>query len=240
MCIMIVTPRKQVANVPYNTAKVSDKGKYLQGVLELFGNLTLAYAVFKNPYWRSMFDTLSKNTNAEQNMQVSVANKLKKLIDGSEPLTSKNQKAIEALAAQTVNIANNLTIKQKEFPLMAFEREAKEWESKYIERVKSKDNYSENDLIGLRFSSEDIKDSLSQLTEKNIIQIGVNPQCPNCGMTNWCHVDDIGQQLICQGCRISFPLKPELDWQYRLNNLVHAATASHGTIPLILVFRPIT
>lgn len=228
-------PRVQVTTRPYSHANLSDKGKYLQGVLELFGNLTLAYAVFKNPYWRSMFDILSKNTNAEQNMQVSVANKLKKLIDGSEPLTSKNQKAIEALAAQTVNIANNLTIKQKEFPLMAFEREAKEWESKYIERVKSTDNYSENDLIGLRFSSEDIKDSLSQLTERNIIQIGVNPQCPNCGMTNWCHVDDIGQQLICQGCRMPFPLKPELDWQYRLNNLVYAATASHGTIPLILV-----
>ena len=61
-----------------------------------------------------MFDILSKNTNAEQNAQVSVANKIRKLIDGSEPLTSNNQKAIEALAAQTVNIAKKLTIKQKE------------------------------------------------------------------------------------------------------------------------------
>ena len=95
-------------------ADVSDKGKYLQGVLELFGNLTLAYEVFRNPYWRSMFDILSKNTNAEQNAQVSVTNKIRKLIDGSEPLTSNNQKAIEALAAQTVNIAKKLTIKQKE------------------------------------------------------------------------------------------------------------------------------
>ena len=54
-------------------------------------------------------------------------------------------------------------------------------------------------------------------------------------MTNWYHVDDIGQQLICQGCRIPFPFQPELDWQYRLNNLVHAAHAQHGSTPLILV-----
>ena len=47
-----------------------------------------------------MFDILSKNTNAEQNAQVSVANKIRKLIDGSEPLTSNNQNSIEALAAQ--------------------------------------------------------------------------------------------------------------------------------------------
>ena len=228
-------PRKQVTTVPYYNAKVSDKGKYLQGVLELFGNLTFAYYRFRNPYWRSMFDILSKNTNAEQSMQVSVTNKLRKLIDGSEPLTSNNQKAIEALAAQTVNIAKKLTIKQKESPFKAFTAEAGEWKDKYIEGVKSKENYSENALIGLRFSSENVKNSLFQLTERNIIQIGVKPQCPNCGMTNWFHVDDIGQQLICQGCRIPFPFQPELAWQYKLNNLAHVAYAQHGTTPLILV-----
>ena len=58
--------------------------------------------------------------------------------------------------------------------------------------------------MGFGFRPEDMKNALSQLTEKNIIQIGVKPQCPNCGMTNWYHVDDIGQQLICQGCRIPF------------------------------------
>lgn len=228
-------PRTQITKTEYYHADLSDKGKYLQGVLELFGNLTFAYYMFRNPYWRSIFDILSKNTNAELNAQISVTNKLKKLIDGSEPLTSDNEKAIDALAAQTVNMANNLTIKQKEFPLKAFKREAEVWKNKFIEGVKSRENYSENALIGLRFSTEDIKNSLSQLTEKNIIQIGVRPQCPNCGTTNWYHVDDIGQQLICQGCRFSFPFLPELTWQYRLNNLVHAATASHGTIPLILV-----
>ncbi|MDE0086271.1 MAG: hypothetical protein OXU23_11195, partial [Candidatus Poribacteria bacterium] len=162
-------PRTQITKTEYYHADVSDKGKYLQGVLELFGNLTFAYYMFRNPYWRSMFDILSKNTNAELNAQISVANKLKKLIDGSEPLTSDNQKAIDILAAQTVNMANNLTIKQKDFPLKAFKGEAEVWKDKYIEGVKSRENYSENALIGLRFSTEDIKNSLSQLTEKNII-----------------------------------------------------------------------
>ena len=228
-------PRAQITTAPYRRANVSDKGKYLQGVLELFGNLTFAYYIFRNPYWRSMFDILSKNTDAEQSTQVAVVNKLKKLIKRFGPLTFDNQNAIELLAMQAVNRAKDLTLKQKEFPLKAFKREAKIWRDKYIEGVKSTDSYSENDLIGLRFSSEDIKNSLSQLTERNIIQIGVKPQCPNCGMTNWYHVDDIGQQLICQGCRIPFPFQPELDWQYRLNSLAHAAHASQGTTPLILV-----
>ena len=227
-------PRTQVKTTKYSRVDVSDKGKYLQGVLELFGNLTYAYYMFRNPYWRSMFDILSKNTNAELNAQVSVANKIRKLLGRSGPLTSGNQNAIESLSTQIVNLAKDLTLKQKESPLKVFEREAKVWKDKYTEGVKSSDNYSENELIGLRFSSEDIKSSLLQLTQRNIIQIGVRPQCPKCGMTNWYHVDDIVQQLVCQGCRFPFPLHPELTWQYRLNNLAHVAYAQHGTTPLIL------
>ena len=218
--------RVQVTTVPYYRSDISDKGKYLQGVLELFGNLTFAYEVFRNPYWRTMFDILSKSTLAEQSAEESIINKLKKLIDRSEPLTSANQRAIESLAAQIMNLAKNLTLtlKQKEFPFDAFMKESKTWQEKFIEDVKSTGNYSEGDL-----------DALSRLTQRNIIQIGVKPQCPNCGMANWYHVDDISQQLTCQGCRVPFPLKPELTWQYRLNSLVHAAYALHGTTPVILV-----
>ena len=228
-------PRTQVTTTDYSRANVSDKGKYLQGVLELFGNLTLAYEVFRNPYWRSMFDILSKNTNAEQNAQVSVANKIRKLIDRSGPLTAGDQNDIESLAIQAINLAKNLTLKQKESPFKAFTAEAGEWKDKYVEGVKSTDNHTENDLISHRFSPNDVRNALSGLTQRNIIQIGVRPQCPNCGMTNWYHVDDIGQQLICQGCRIPFPFQPELAWQYKLNNLAHVAYAQHGTTPLILV-----
>lgn len=228
-------PRAQVTTAPYYHSEVSDKGKYLQGMLELFGNLTFAYEVFRNPYWRSMFDLLSKNPRSEQNAQVSVANKLKKLINRSGPLTFGNQNAIESLATQVVNLARNLSLKQKEFPFKVFTAESEKWRDTFIENVKSTGNYSERDLIGFGFRSEDVKDALSQLTERNIIQIGVRPQCPNCGLTNWYHIDDIRQQLTCQGCRVPFPVHPELTWQYRLNSLVHAAYALHGITPMILV-----
>ena len=228
-------PRVKVTTVPYYRSDISDKGKYLQGVLELFGNLTFAYEVFRNPYWRTMFDILSKSTLAEQSAEESIANKLRKLIDRSEPLTSANQRAIESLAAQIMNLAKNLTLKQKEFPFDAFTKESKTWREKFIEDVKSTGNYSESDLMDFGFRREDVKDALSRLTQRNIIQIGVKPQCPNCGMANWYYVDDISQQLTCQACRVPFPLKPELTWQYRLNSLVHAAYALHGTTPVILV-----
>ena len=222
-------PRTQFAISPYNLAEVSDKGKYLQGVLELFGNLTLANHVLSNPYWRAIFDALSKNTRAEQHAHKAIANKLRKQIRQSGTLTVENQSAIESLTAHIIDEAKKLDFTQKAFPFRKFTQEAKRWQQKYAEHM----GPVEEDLIGFR--SEDVKGALQQLTRRNIIQIGIRPHCPRCGLAQWYHVDDIGQHLTCQGCRIQFPIHPELTWHYRLNELIQAAHAMHGTTPVIMI-----
>ena len=228
-------PRTQLVTAPYYLAEPSDKGKYLQGVLELFGNLTFAYEILRNPYWRTMFDVLSKNINAEQHAHEFIANKLKKEIGRSRPLTVDNSAAIGSIAKLLVNEAKKLDFKQKEFPFEEFTQEAERRQEKYIEKMKSAGNQSEMDMANFGFRQEDVKIALAQLTQRNIVQIGINPHCPRCGLAQWYHVDDIGQHLTCQGCRIQFPLHPELTWHYRLNELIHAAHALHGTTPVILV-----
>ena len=114
-------------------------------------------------------------------------------------------------------------------------QEAEDWRDKYTESITLPDNQDEMEMLDFHFGEEAVRRSLTGLTERNVIQIGVKPRCPSCGMASWIHVDDIGQQLTCQGCRSPFPLDPELTWQYRLNSLVHAAYTSHGTTPVILV-----
>ena len=225
-------PRTQFAtSPPYNSVEISDKGKYLQGVLELFGNLTRANEVLSNPYWRAMFDTLSKNTRAEQNAHEFITNKLKKEIGRSNLID--NQVAIESIAKLVVNEAKKLDLKQKEFPFNEFTQEAENWRKEYIGNMMPVNEQPEEDVIGFR--SEDVKGVLQQLARRNIIQIGIRPRCPRCGLAQWYHVDDISQHLTCQGCRIQFPLHPELTWHYRLNGLIQAAHALHGTTPVILI-----
>ena len=226
-------PRTQLVEERYYLAEPSDKGKYLQGILELFGNLTFAYQVLKNPYWRAMFDALSKNTRAEQHAHEAIANKLKKQIGRSGTLTVKNQSAIESLTAHIINEAKKLDLKQKELPFDGFMQEVKQWRKEYIKNVQVADDQSEEDILGFR--PEDVEVALAQLTQRNIVQIGIKPHCPRCGLAQWCYIDDIGQHLTCQGCRIQFPLHPEPTWYYRLNELTRAAYASHGTTPVILV-----
>ena len=226
-------PRTQLVTAPYYSTELSDKGKYLQGVLELFGNLTFAYNVLRNPYWRAIFDALSKDTRAEQHAHEFIANKLRKEIGRSGSLTVNNQAAIESVAKLLVNEGKKLDLKQKEFPFDEFMREAEHWRKEYMANVKGAADQSEEYTIGFR--SEDVGNRLAQLTQRNIIQTGIKPHCPRCGLAQWYYVDDIVQHLTCQGCRSQFPLQPEPTWHYRLNELIRAAHALHGTTPVILV-----
>lgn len=106
---------------------------------------------------------------------------------------------------------------------------------KEMEHLSESDHASEMTMFDFGFGEEDVKRKLAELTQRNIIQIGVKPRCPNCGKVHWYHVDDIGQHVTCQGCRSQFPLHPELTWHYRLNSLIHAAHALHGITPAVLV-----
>ena len=159
---------------------------------------------------------------------------MKKLIRREGSLTDENSDAIKRLTAHIINESKKLDLKQKEFPFDEFTQEAKHWQEKYKKNMMSANNQSGVDLEW-DFRPENVKDTLEQLTRRNIVQVGVRPRCSRCGMAHWYHVDDIRQHLTCQGCRIQFSLHPELTWHYRLNELIHAAHALHGTTPVILV-----
>ncbi|MDE0300739.1 MAG: hypothetical protein OXN17_19040 [Candidatus Poribacteria bacterium] len=227
-------PRTRLVVRPYASTETSDKGKYLRGMLELFGNLAFAFEVLGNPYWRAMFDALSKTSLAEQYAYEAVANKMEKLIGQSDPLAD-NPRAINSLSKIVINESKKLDLKQKELPFDKFMQETKYWWKKAVAHLSEFEDESEMTMVDLGFGKKDVKHKLGQLTQQNIIQIGVKPRCSTCGMVHWYHVDDIGQHLTCQGCRSQFPLHPELTWHYRLNSLIHAAHALHGATPVILV-----
>lgn len=226
-------PRASLPMRPYDSTETSDKGKYLYGVLELFGDLTFANETLRNPYWRAVLDALSKNNRAEQHAHESIANKLRKTIGQSDSLVD-NSEAIESISKIVINESKKLDLKQQEFSIKEFMKEAKYWKEKDKKRMlPSGDGEMEMEDFGFR--QKDVESKLEQLTQRNIIQIGVKPRCPTCGMAHWYHVDDIREHLTCRGCRIQFPLKPELEWHYRVNGLIHAAHALHGITPAVLV-----
>lgn len=65
--------------------------------------------------------------------------------------------------------------------------------------------------------------------------MGFEQKCPRCGSVNWFLIDEVRQNLICDGCRYNFSLSAEPAISYRLSSLVRQGIFTHGLVPVVLV-----
>lgn len=213
---------------PYYLVRRSDKGRYLSGLLDLFGGLYPAANCLEEGYWRRMFDLMSGRTpQADAKQLEAVRNALRKRLKANRTEFFENDKAMSWLANYVLKVARSLPASSRELDFHVFEEQAKQemLDFKALPETQGSWAYSQKDLVN----------ALTDLTECGILLIGIKARCPSCGYRAWHHIDDAKQNLRCGGCNAVFPMPPEQRWYYRLNSLVRAAHAEHGLLPVVLV-----
>ncbi len=219
---------KAPGRTPYGYAQRSEKGRYLSGVLELFGGLHPATASLEERYLRRMFDLLSGRTaHKDADRLNEVGNALRKRLGANRAEFYKDDKAMTWLANYVLKLARSLPASSRDLEFHIFEEHAKQEMDDFNAR-------RPGDKLWL-YSREDLTNVLAGLTERGVLLIGVQARCTSCGYLAWHHIDDAKQTLLCGGCNAAFPMEPEQPWSYRLNSLVRAAHAEHGLLPVILV-----
>lgn len=217
-------PRVIFANRPFNHTSRSDKGRYLSGLVNLFGGLHNVYSMFKNRYWRQMFDILSQqNPHKDELKKTEVYNRLKKEIARRKFNT---QKDLDWLSEFVLKTAKSQASSGKELPYLTFIEEAKKELNEYtLKYPKNKNTLQDGEV-----SSE-----LHYLIENGVLLMGAKPKCPACGLSSWYHLDELKQTINCKGCDYQFGVMPEQDWYYKLNSLVQEGVSRHYLIPVLLV-----
>ena len=82
--------------------------------------------------------------------------------------------------------------------------------------------------------NEELKSSLQDLLDSNILFQGIRPSCPYCGFRNWYDLKDINTELICKGCHKEFKFPTEIGWYYRLNELIKRTIIFQGVMATLL------
>jgi hypothetical protein len=213
---------------PYYEARRSEKGRYLSGLLDLFGGLHPATSCLEERYWRRIFDLLSGRTaHADAERLNEVGNALRKRLGANRAQFYKDDKAMTWLTNYVLKVARSLPASSRDLEFRVFEEHAKQ-EMEDFNACRADQEpwvYSQTDLLG----------ALADLTERGVLLMGVQARCPSCGYRAWHHIDDAKQTLRCGGCNAAFPMPPEQRWHYRLNSLARAAHAEHGLLPVVLV-----
>ncbi|MHB1086684.1 MAG: hypothetical protein ACYCZ0_02950, partial [Minisyncoccota bacterium] len=225
--------RSSVTNTKdYFHTQRSDKGRYLDGLIGLFGGLGPAHHHFNEPYWRNVFEILSlSNATSESDKKTAISNKLKKELSILPKSQAEWDDEIEWLTEYILLRSKEHGKHGKEVLFQTFVDE----KIKVI--LESRRAQGKSDVIGKKELAS-LKDTawrdVENLVEQNILLMGSMPHCPSCGYANWYHVDELKQKPECRGCRNSFNLPPEMQWSYRLNSLVQDGVSQHGLVPVLV------
>lgn len=228
--------QRQGLSLRFYDMRTSDKGKYLRGIIQLFGNLFWCGSSFEDHFWREIFLYMAGRTKYDITQRCNKAHKvLEEFLDGKGApilLTKESPDAddLAEIIARRISFRDpQPQVATKDFLISRFgqlrsqglesQREAQWWHAN--RRYDEWKDRELNDLIG-----------------NQVLLMGAEITCHNCGSRLWYMVDDIKSKMRCNGCNSVFPLESEPKWSYRLNNLVQNALKRHGTLALLLaLFR---
>ncbi len=232
---------RQPGDSPYAEFRLSDEGKYVKGVVELFAGLQGASNFFGNSFWRSLVEHIChRSARSDVATLEPIANKLRKqqqrLISDlkREDFGPLSEHVLSIARAEPVRDAD-LTWDKLEQRFVGQRRTYLESHPDYLRGVQPAD--LEIQASGMTREDErvvqELRRALQEYVEAGVFLQGIRYRCPRCGLGFWQSISEASRSIECAGCRAPIPLKVESEWTYRLNTLVRNTVAYHGAIPVI-------
>lgn len=215
---------------------ISDKGRYLQGLLGLFRDLREAATPFRDGFLRrAIYELSGRPRQVDERTRESLGKALAK--DGRRLLSDLRRdparacdwiadKALQHLGGQPAHVMNFDWFLQR---VLAGKRLA------------ASSDVSEDRGDGAHASARSRwQVELEWLVEKKVLFQGFSPRCPNCGLVEWYSLDDAHHVIQCRGCLGEIRIAPEQEWYYALNTLVASAVGQFGVVPLVLALAQLS
>lgn len=226
--------RKRNPDLPlsqsFRNLRTSDKGRYLQGLLRLFGNLHSAGYAFENPFWREIFLLMAGRPNFQRELDLrakQAVGVLDDILDKYSPLEKGNDRVYQ----MAEELARRLTLRDYELKTLNKKELISNFAKLRYKALKKNSNHSYWNAY--KKFDEDKERDLQHLLEDKVLLQGAHLSCPQCSSALWYLVDEIKTDMRCNGCLFNFPIKPYPEWSFRLNDLVTNALRKHGTLAVL-------
>lgn len=205
--------------------ELSNNGRYLNGFISVFGGLAQAHGILSERYWRAMLDQLSgRDLAKDQRLQNRVRDKLKKRIT---PDLTKSEKIanFENLTDYVIQVARELGL----------EGTSKNFGDFVSAAIEEHDQFKKQHKVEWEYDEQSVQRELSWMLRTGALQMGFDHTCPRCGSVNWTVIDNVRQEMICEGCRFKYSIPAEPRLSYKLSSLARHGILSHGLVPVVLV-----
>ena len=213
--------------------RMSDKGNYTKGVMEMFPNLWHSSGFIKNRFWRSLLENLCHVTpETKEKLLEPIVNKINKIDSNSwVKLSKKNKEKQKWLANYILTTAKNLHSREAKISFNDLLERLTEERKEY----KKNTQHSEQFDISKGTNKKDLIEALNSIVSMGIFEQGFEITCNLCGSTFWYGLEELKREVFCHGCRSLLRVEIESPWVYKLNDLIKNAISFHGVFPIIWV-----
>ena len=78
-----------------------------------------------------------------------------------------------------------------------------------------------------------VREAIEDYLEKGILQRGFALKCLECKQTDWYGVAEVGEQFQCSRCGVLQRYDPEVNWMYRLSEVVFQCLSNHVHVHIL-------
>lgn len=214
--------------VPYQYSQPSDKGRYLQGVLGMFGSVDRAYQVLTHGFWRRQFVKLGSPSENQYPQLVQILKK--RFPPQAGKFTFEREEQWEKLARTVVRQAVNVRQPRYTVKLQSL---IDDW-LKYLERAIELDaNLQKQKDSILGEGTRELTRSLDGLCREGVFHQGYSWACRHCAYRNWTALDALRMTLECQVCHQEHNTPIDLKFDFRLNEFLATCIREHDTLSVI-------
>jgi hypothetical protein len=208
--------------------EISDPGRKLRGLIELFGGFWRARDYWERTFWREVFLQMArrgKRYEAKVSVTVKEMIEAERQRSGISLSGGDGQQVAEKI---THRLLNHLAGRFRDTPMtfadmneLLAEIETQQ-QSKGAKEVQYLAGNTLVHISGVEpVKEEELKDGLEDLLRLGVFQMGMNMRCPRCRLQHWVSAENLRQSDSCSGCGSPMPLVSETPWSYRLNPLIH-------------------
>jgi hypothetical protein len=197
--------------------RLSDKGRYLTGILGLSSTLRDSLYLFEHPFWRSLLQKLSRPDPSTQLVE-KITSDARELIRNA--WTTDREHLASQLKDEIIFVSKQLSQSGSWLTFRAIEQ----LYTNYLSGLMAEEQ---------ELQQRNLRTELSALIRDSIIFQGVELRCPKCISSYWYAIEDMDRAVVCRGCHASFPMEAEPVWSYQLNELIRVGIGDQGLLPVL-------
>lgn len=211
--------------VAYKYSAPSDKGRYLKGLLGMFGSLSDVEHVLSKHFWRSQFGNMAAPAQGQHAEVIKDLQRRMKATSGT--LLINDDAGWQTLAERVIQKSSRLRVPRQK---TRYSKLLDAWQEELNAAIDVDDHLKgQRDEI-LAEAPNDLKRSLSFLLERGVFYRGHEWVCRHCSHRNWVGVDSLKNLMPCEVCHENHHLPVDVALDFRLNEFFATCLREHDTL----------